>query len=329
MARKTAFVTGATGFLGLNLVEQLTRAGWDVVALHRPSSDLNRLSGFPVEPVVGDLTDPDSLRRAVPQDVDSVFHVAADISMWSRHDARQTAVNVAGTGNLLAAARAAEARRFVYTSTWNTYGLVQREISETYQQLGGSSWINYDRTKFLAEEQVRAAVADGLEAVIVNPCHIMGRYDRHGWARLIIDLCNRWIPAAPPGAGTFCHAQEAAKAHIAAAERGRTGQNYLLGGAFASFLEVFRTVGEVAGCRVPKRTLPAAAFRIAARVAALPSFVTGREPELTPEGVEMVCASAKVVSTRAERELGYRPPPLRIPIADSYEWLEAEGLLRP
>jgi nucleoside-diphosphate-sugar epimerase len=328
MARKTAFVTGATGFLGLNLVEQLTRADWDVVALHRPSSDPSRLRKFPVEPVAGDLTDPDSLRRAIPRGVDAVFHVAADISMWSRHEARQTAVNVAGTANLLTAARRAEARRFVHTSTWNTYGLGQGEISETCPQLGGASRVNYDRTKFLAEEEVRAAVRAGLEAVIVNPCHIMGRYDRHGWARLVIDLCTRWIPAAPPGAGTFCHAEEAAKAHIAAAERGRTGQNYLLGGAFASFLEVFRTVGEVAGCRVPKRTLPAALFRIAARVAALPSAVTGREPELTPEGAAIVCASAKVVSTRAERELGYRPPPLRTPIADSHAWLEAEGLLR-
>ncbi len=328
MARKTAFVTGATGFLGMNLVEQLSLAEWNVVALHRPSSDLGHLRRFPVETVEGDLTDLDSLRRAMPRGIDAVFHVAADTSMWSRHEARQTAVNVTGTANLLAAARGAKARRFVHTSTWAAYGLEQGEISESCPQLGGASWINYNRTKFLAEEEVREAVRDGLDAVIVNPCHIMGRYDRHGWARIIIDLCNRWIPAAPPGAGSFCHAQEAAKAHIAAAERGRAGRNYLLGGAFASLLEVLRTVGEVAGCRAPKRTLPAAVFRIAGQVNVLLANVTGREPELTPQGVAMASVRAKVVSTRAEQELGYRPAPLKALIADSHAWLKAEGLLR-
>ena len=327
MARKTAFVTGSTGFLGLNLVEQLTQAGWDVVALHRPSSNLSYLRKFPVETVEGDLTSLLSLKRAIPERIDAVFHTAADTSMWSRHKARQTETNVAGTANVLEAARNAKARRFVHTSTWNTYGLEQGEISETCPQLSGSSWINYNRTKFLAEELVRDAVRDGLDAVIINPCHIMGRYDRHGWARIIIDLCSGWVPAAPPGAGTFCHAEEAAKAHIAAVERGRVGQNYLLSGGFASLLEVFRIVGEVARCRVATRTLPAIAFRIAAHVNVVLASITGREPELTPEGVEMVCVSAKVVSTLAQRELGYEPAPLRTAIHDSYAWLKAQGHL--
>jgi nucleoside-diphosphate-sugar epimerase len=327
MARKTAFVTGSTGFLGLNLIEQLTQADWDVVALHRLNSNLSYLRNFPVETVEGDLTSLVSLRRAIPQGIDAVFHVAADTSMWSRHNARQTETNVAGTANVLEAARKAKVRRFVHTSTWNTYGLEQGEISETCPQLGRSSWINYNRTKFLAEELVRDAVGDGLDAVIINPCHIMGRYDRHGWARIIIDLCNRWIPAAPPGAGTFCHAQEAAKAHIAAVERGRVGQNYLLSGDFVSLLEVLSNVGEVARCSAPKRTLPATAFRIAAHVNVVLASITGREPKLTPEGVEMVCVNAKVVSTLAQRELGYKPAPLLTAIRDSYAWLKAQGHL--
>ena len=327
MVQKTAFVTGATGFLGLNLVEQLTQAGWAVVALHQATSDLRQLGKFAVERVEGDLTEAASLRRALPAGLDAVFHVAADTSMWSRHNARQTANNVAGTANILAAAKAAGARRFVHTSTWNTYGLEQGAISEASPQRGGQSWINYNRTKFQAEERVRAAVAEGLEAVILNPCHIFGRYDRNGWARIIIDLCQHWIPAAPPGAGTFCHGEAVAKAHMAAAERGRVGQNYLLGGAYASLLEVMQTVGSVAGCRAPRVTLPAALFRLLARANAARAALTGHEPELTPEGVEMVCVNAKIVSTLAEEELGYRPAGLRHAIQDSYDWLSAEGLL--
>ena len=327
MAAKTAFVTGATGFLGLNLVEQLTAAGWSAVALHRPTSDLTALRAFPVETVEGDLLDPGSLKRALPQAVDAVFHVAADTSVWSHNDRRQTRVNVEGTQNLLEAARAAGARRVVHTSTWNTYGLEQGELHEDLAQLGGSSWINYNRTKNLAEEAVRAAVARGLDAVILNPCHIMGRYDRHGWARIVIDLCNRWIPAAPPGAGCFCHGAAVARAQIAAAERGHSGQNYLLGGEHATLLEVFRIVGEVAGCRVPSRSVPAFAFKAVARINVALAAVLGYEPEITPEGVEMVSLDARVVSTRAEEELGYEKVPLRTLIEDSHGWLQGQGLV--
>ncbi len=326
--KRTAFVTGATGFIGLNLVEQLVLADWDVVAFHRPASDLAVLSSFPVRRAQGDLLDPGSLRRAMPSEVDAVFHVAADLSFWSRNDTRQTAVNVGGTENVVEAAIASGARRFVHTSTWNTYGLEQGELHENSAQLGGGSWINYNRTKFLAEQKVREAVGRGLDAVILNHCHIMGRYDRRGWARIIIDLCTRWIPVAPPGAGTFCHAEEVAKAHIAAAERGRTGSNYLLGGDFATFLALLQAVGQVAGCRAPERVLPPGAFRLAARLNLMLGTLTGKEPALTPEGAAMVTVSAKVVSELAQRELGYRPAPLKTMIEDSHRWLRAEGLLQ-
>ncbi|MDJ0946642.1 MAG: NAD-dependent epimerase/dehydratase family protein [Kiloniellales bacterium] len=327
MAARTAFVTGATGFLGLNLVEQLSAAGWSVVALHRPTSELAPLRAFAVETVEGDLLDPAALTRALPQGLDAVFHVAADTSVWSRNDARQTRVNVEGTRNMLDAALAAKARRFIHTSTWNTYGLEQGALHEDLPQLGGASWINYNRTKFQAEEAVRAAVARGLDAVILNPCHIMGRYDRHSWARIIIDLCNRWIPAAPPGAGCFCHGVAVARAQIAAAERGRTGRNYLLGGEHATLLEVFRIIGEVASCRVPIRSVPAFAFKAVARINVALAAVLGYEPEITPEGVEMVSLDARVVSTRAEEELGYETVPLRTMIEDSHAWLRAQGLV--
>lgn len=327
MAAKTAFVTGATGFLGLNLVEQLTAAGWSVTALHRPTSDLRQLRAFEAEPVEGDLLDPASLKRSLPQAVDAVFHVAADTSAWSRNDRRQTRINVEGTQNILEAALAAKARRFLHTSTWNTYGLEQGALHEDLPQLGGDSWINYNRTKFLAEEAVRAAGARGLDAVILNPCHIMGRYDRHSWARIVIDLCNRWIPAAPPGAGCFCHGAAIARAQIAAAERGRSGQNYLLSGQHASLLEVFRIIGEVAGCRVPDRSVPAFAFKAVARINVALAAILGYEPEITPEGVEMVSLDARVVSTRAEEELGYENVPLRILIEDSHAWLQGQGLV--
>jgi dihydroflavonol-4-reductase len=329
MAGRSAFVTGGTGFLGLNLIEQLITQHWQVTALHRPSSDIRLLKRFPVRRVEGDILEPESLRRAMPQGVDAVFHLAADISMWSGHNARQTRINVDGTRQVLEAALEAGAGRLIHTSTWNTYGLEQGEISEDLPQLGGGSRANYDRTKFLAEEEVRKGIARGLDAVIVNPSHIIGRYDRKGWAQLIIAAHERWMPGVPPGAGTFCHAEAVARAHIAAAERGRRGANYLMSGADATFVELFAAINEVTGSRVPLRPLPPALFRVPARLSAAWASITGREPAMTPEGIEVAIARARVTSRRAEEELGYRPAPLGTVVEDCWRWLLAEGLLKP
>jgi nucleoside-diphosphate-sugar epimerase len=295
--------------------------------LHRRTSDLTQIRGFAVDLIEGDLTDPASLCNAMPSSVDAVFHVAADTSVWARHAARQTRTNVDGTCNVVEAALAAGAKRFVHTSTWNVYGLEQRAISETSPQRGGRSWINYNRTKLLAEEEVRAGIARGLDAVIVNPAHVLGRYDRRGWARLIIAAHERWLPGVPPGAGTFCHAEAVAKAQIAAAERGRTGQNYLLGGVDASFVELFRTINSVTGAKVPLRAVPPLLLRAAARIDTALATLTGREPEATPEGVAIACARARVVSDLAERELGYRPSDLVTMIEDSWRWLRQAGFV--
>ena len=111
-----AFVTGATGFIGLNLIEQLTAAGWNVVALHRQSSDLTYLQRFDVRRVVGDIADIAAVERAMPEEVDAVFHTAADLSSWSRNNERQTRTNILGTHNVVATALKRGAKRFVHTS---------------------------------------------------------------------------------------------------------------------------------------------------------------------------------------------------------------------
>ncbi len=327
MAERSAFVTGGTGFLGLNLIEQLVAQGWQVTALHRSSSDIRLLRTFPVRRVEGDILEPESLRRAIPQAVDAVFHLAADIAMWSGHAARQTRINVEGTRNVVEAALEAGAGRLIHTSTWNAYGLEYGEISEELPQLGGRSRSNYDRTKFLGEEEVRKGIARGLDAVIINPSHVMGRYDRKGWAKLILAAHQRRMPGVPPGAGTFCHAEAVARAQISAVDQGRCGANYLMSGADATFVELFAVINEVTGSRVPLRALPAALFRVPARLAVSWAAITGKEPEITPEGVEVAIARARVISRRVEQELGYQPAPLKAIIEDSWRWLVAEGLV--
>ncbi|MDA8107578.1 MAG: SDR family oxidoreductase [Betaproteobacteria bacterium] len=326
MAR-TAFVTGATGFVGLNLVEALAREGWRVLALHRPESDLKHLARLPAERVLGDVTDRALLERALPTGVDAVFHAAGDTSLWSRRNAHQDLVNIEGTRNMVEAALARRARRFVHTSSISAYGMVSGRIDERTEQRGGESWVNYQRSKFLGEREVRGALARGLDAVILNPAGIIGPYDTRNWARMIRFACAGKLPGVPPGASSFCHVREVARAHIAAVERGRRGESYLLGGADASFLELVRTIGEVTGCKVPARPLPAWLLRALARLAQWTSYATGRAPTLSPEAVALATRRITCDCTKAERELGFRPVPLRAMVEDSVAWLEREGLL--
>src|SRR5262245_58082825 len=136
MPKKTAFVTGGTGFIGLNLVEHLTQLGWDVIALHRPNSRLTYLQKYPVRLVEGAIEDKASLDRAMPEDVDAVFHVAGDVSLWSSHKQRQWRANVEGTRNMVATALAKRSRRFVHTSSTAVYGIPAEPFDETSPKLG-------------------------------------------------------------------------------------------------------------------------------------------------------------------------------------------------
>lgn len=324
---RTAFVTGANGFLGLNLVEALLAQQWKVLALHRAGSDIAYLRKLAAERVVGDINDRDSLMRVLPKGADAVFHVAGDLNLWSRMNAAQDRVNIEGTRQVAGAALAAGAKRFVHTSTISVYGLQPGRIDETAEKQGRDSWINYQRSKFLAEEEVRKAIARGLDAVIVNPASILGRYDRTGWARIIRLVHERRLPGVPPGKASFCHAAEVARAHVAAAERGRRGENYLLGGTDASFHELVRVIGEVTGRPVPSRPTPAWLLRAAARIRTLVAAVTGRHPALTPETVGLVTREMQCDSGKAMRELGYRAVPLSAMVRESYDWLRQEGFI--
>ena len=324
---RTAFVTGGTGFLGLNLIQQLTAAGWQVTALHRPSSDLTYLKRFPVTLAVGEVENTDSLAGAMPEGMDAVFHVAGDTSFWSGHRARQRRTNVEGTRNMAAAARRKGARRFVHTSTIAVYGTPPAAFDETAPHLGKASPIGYLHSKALAEEEVQKAVAEGLDAVILNPANIVGPYDLSNWSRLFRLVASDKLPGIPPGRAPFCHVTEVAAAHLAAFERGRTGENYILGGTEASYVEAFAVVGKLLGHPVPKKPIPAFAVALTGWLGELGSHWTHREPEVTLEMATLLSSAIVCRSDKAMRELGYQAVPLQAMFEDCYRWLVAEGII--
>ena len=324
---RTSFVTGGTGFLGHNLIAELVAQGWEVVALHRRTSRVDTLRSMKVALAEGDVLDRASLERTMPPGVDAVFHVAGNISFWSGARAEQAAVNIEGTRNVVAAARDRGVRRVVHTSSIAAYGQPGRRVDERSPPSTESDWIGYFRTKRVGEQLALSEATAGTEVVVLQPANIIGPHDRHGWSRIFPMVKEGKLPGIPPGKGSFAHAREVARAHVAAATRGRPGERYLLGGADASYLDLVRVVSKLLGVKGPTRRVPAAALKGIARAHALAALFTRREPDMTPENATILCDTTTCDSSKAVRELGYREAPLEEMLRDCHEWMRREGLL--
>ncbi|AQQ69127.1 oxidoreductase [Microbulbifer agarilyticus] len=331
-----AFVTGGTGFLGANLIEQLVADGWQVTAMHRPSSDPARLRALGATSVAASLGDIESLRAALPQELDAVFHLAGNTSMWRGGDAQQWQDNVEGSANLARVAREhfaaqpdAHRGRMIVTSSISAYGYHSDVISEASPKLATNPRFHYHYSKMHAEQAVLREAAKGLDVVFLNPCAIVGKYDVSSWAQTFFMLAENKLPGVPPGAGSFCHAGAVARAHISAFHRGRSGENYILAGTDASFLEFFGIIAKLVGVPAPKRTTPALAIHTLARISDIAARFSGREPAVTPQKATMLTGRALADCSRAERELGYQSRvSLEDMLTESRDWLVAEGLLQ-
>lgn len=329
-----AFVTGATGFLGRNLVFELSRRGWLTHAFVRnPKSRaakwLEDLQGVTL--VTGDLTVTHSLVKAIPKNVDVVFHCGADTSTWSGHRQRQNDVNIDGTRNVIYATYEAKAQVLVHVSTASVYG-IQKSLPyhETAHKMGFRSISNYVRSKLAAEHAVFRAVERGLEAVVVNPGHIMGRFDTSNWASLIRMTDNNTLPGIPPGSGCFAHANAVVRAMVRAAEVGKSGQNYLLGGPYASFEDVISLIARELGKAPPSKVIPGWVLSALGRWNSAKASLTRSEPKgLTPEAAWFVSHDDHFLSDKAVKDLDYDPPSLEIVIRDAVAWQASEKLVTP
>jgi nucleoside-diphosphate-sugar epimerase len=324
----SAFITGATGFVGGNLARELHRQGWHVTALVRPGSFRGDIDDLPIERVEGDIVDGASIRRAMPANVDAVYHTAASTNVWSGNNDEQDRVNIGGTREVIEAAVEAGAARMVYTSSFTTWGFRDGTLTEDSPRSATSDWINYVRTKYIAETLVEEAVRKGrLDAVILNPAHILGPGDRHNWSKMLVMVDRGKLPVGPSGAGAFADVREVARAHIEAWHRGRTGARYLLGGEHAAFIDVIRMAGEILGRPVPSKTTPAWLLRALARANVMLSGITGREPRITPESAAMISHEIICDSSRARQELDYRFTPIRELVKDTIAWMKSARLL--
>ncbi len=306
-------VTGSTGFVGSQLCRALAVQGHTVRAFHRPSSLTRLLEGLPVEHAIGDLTQPETLIPAL-EGIEVVFHAAAWMG-GSHQPGKQYAVTVEGTRSLLQAALKAGVRRFVHTSSAAALGVPRlpadarmptAPIDEQHTWNFRPEWYPYGYAKYLAELEVQKAVAQGLDAVIVNPTLIFGAGDQYRQSSSLVNqIARRRLSVAIEGGVNIIHLQDVISGHLCALERGKTGERYLLGNENRSFFDLFRLIAKVTRVPPPNLILPNRLVHLFAAPAGW--FSRFIDLPTSPETLHLAGAFFYYDCTKAHTALGWQP----------------------
>jgi dihydroflavonol-4-reductase len=329
-----AFLTGATGFLGSHVARVLAEQGADLRLLVRPTSNLKNLEGLisgttKAETVTGDLRDPASLEKAM-SGCDTVFHVAADYRLWLKDPAEMYRSNVEGTRAILDAARKNKVRTVVYTSSVATMGFTGngRPADEDSPVSLADMIGHYKRSKFMAEQIALEAGRSGLRVITVNPTTPVGEQDIKPTptGRIILDFLKGKFPAYVETGLNLVDVRECALGHVAALEKGKSGERYILGGENLTLKQILDKLGTISGLPSPKVKLPYFVAYAAGFVdQTVSGRLLGREPRATVETVRMGKKKMWASSDKAERELGWKPIPADNALRRAVEWFRANS----
>ncbi|WP_394827415.1 SDR family oxidoreductase [Pendulispora albinea] len=326
-----AFVTGATGLLGNNLVRALIAEGHTVRALVRSTEKARTYLGDTgAELVRGDMEDVPAFAHAL-EGCDVVFHTAAYFREYygsGDHWPKLEAINVHGTVALAEAAHARGVRRLVDVSSSGTIGL-RPDGSAGDESTPPSPLAKdnlYVKSKVMVAERLREVGArTGLAIVQVLPGWMFGPWDAAptGSGQLVRDYLAKALPAIPPGGTSVVDARDVAVGAIRAAEKGRPGERYILAGDFATLEDIVQILAQVSDVPPPRTRLPYAIAWTYALVSQTWARLTGGETLVTLEAVRMMQARLRADSTKAQRELGFRARPLIDTLRDEVAWYRA------
>ena len=324
-----AFVTGATGFVGSHVARALAAQGADLRLLVRSGSDLRNIQELQAERVMGDLRDAVSLKKAVAG-CDVVFHVAADYRLWVRDPDEMYRSNVEGTKAILEAARESKVRRVVYTSSVATMGFQSNgHLANEESPVSLANMIGpYKRSKYMAEELAIRAGKSGMDVVVVNPTTPVGERDIKPTptGRIVVDFLKKKFPAYVDTGLNLVDVAECAQGHIAALEKGRSGERYILGGENLTLKQILDRLADITGLPSPKIEVP---YVVALATGVVDQVVTGyirnREPRATIDAVRMGRKKMFVSSGKAEQDLGWKTVPVDAALRRAVEWFQANG----
>jgi dihydroflavonol-4-reductase len=323
------FVTGATGFVGSHVARMLAGQGADLRLLVRSSSDLRNIQGLAADRVIGDLRDPVSIEKAMAG-CDVVFHVAADYRLWVRDPEQMYQANVEGTRAVLAAAGKNKIRRVVYTSSVATMGFTSNGLgADEDSPVSLDGMIGpYKRSKFMAEQVAIEAGRSGMDVVVVNPSTPVGEQDIKPTptGRIVVDFLKKKFPAYVDTGLNLVDVTECARGHVAALEKGRSGERYILGGENLTLKQILDKLAAITGLPSPRVRVP---YALALATGVVDEVVTGRilgrEPRATIDAVRMGRKKMFVSSAKAERELGWKVVPVDGALRRAAEWFRANG----
>ncbi|MGO8670264.1 MAG: NAD-dependent epimerase/dehydratase family protein [Capsulimonadaceae bacterium] len=306
------FVTGATGFIGGRLVRKLVASGNKVVALVRRPAEFVHLTALGIKLAPGDVTDPDSVARAM-EGCDAVFHLAAWYRLGARDRKPAQDVNVDGTRNVLTAMRDLRVTRGVYTSTLAVYGDTQgRVVDETYRH--DRPWLSeYDRTKWAAHYQVALPLmAEGLPLIIVQPGLTYGPGDTSSVHLTLRQYLAGKLPMTPARTA-FCwgHVDDTVDGHLLAMECGRPGETYIIAGPVHTLVGAFDLAERITGIPAPRsHPSPTTLRSLSTFMRAVEAFAPVPE-QYSAESLRVLAGSTYLGSSaKAERELGFTARPL-------------------
>ncbi len=323
MTDKPILVTGATGHIGNVLARKLLERGEKVRALILPGEDTSALKGVPTENVEGDVLDTSSLWQAF-SGVKGVFHLAGVISIMPGEIPSVRRVNVEGTINVLKAAMQAGVERLVYTSSIHALARIPhgQTLDESTPFDPHNPYGVYDQSKAQATLEVQKAAQAGLDAVIACPTGVIGPFDFRGsmMGSVIRSAAERRLTPYVDGAYDFVDVRDVADGLIAASEKGRAGEAYILSGQRISVRYLLETVREITGKGFPRFKVPLALAELAAHFTPTYYRLTKSSPRFTPYSLEVLQSNAHISHEKASRELGYRPRPLYESIRDAVHW---------
>jgi dihydroflavonol-4-reductase len=322
---RTAFVTGASGFVGANLVRALSAQGWHVRALVRGAAPA--LTGLDVELVRGDVFSPQL--AAEMRGCDAVFHLAAAYSLWRRDRDAVLQVNVGGTRSVLAAARTAGVPRTVHTSSVAAIGVRADGAPADESDQGRPEDLvgTYKRSKYLGEREARAAYETGQDVVIVNPATPVGPWDAKPTptGEVIVRFLRGRMPAYVDTGLNLIDVRDVAAGHILAFERGVAGQRYILGHVNMTLRDLLGRLAVISGRRAPRVRLP---HLVPLLYAALGEHVLARigiTPDVSVESVRMARQRMYYTAEKAVHELGLPQSPVTAALADAVTWYRDHG----
>jgi dihydroflavonol-4-reductase len=297
--------------------------------LVRANSNTRNIADLKADLATGDLRDPASLEKAVAG-CDTVFHVAADYRLWVRDPEQMYRANVEGTRAILDAARKNNVRRVVYTSSVATMGFTSDgQSADENSPVSLDNMIGpYKRSKFMAEQVAIEAARAGLDVVIVNPSTPVGERDIKPTptGRIVVDFLKKKFPAYVDSGLNLVDVTECARGHIAAIEKGRSGERYILGGENLTLKQILDKLAAITGLPSPKVRVP---YALALATGVVDEIFTGRirgrEPRATIDTVRMGRKKMFVSSAKAERELGWKVAPVDDALRRATEWFRENG----